>query len=40
MDAQDLPQEIGSYQSNIQEPVQEAMEILDEIFEPDEYQQK
>jgi len=40
MDTMDLPDESGSYRSNIQEPEQDAMEILEEIFEPDEYQQE
>ena len=40
MDTMDLPNEIGSYKSNIQEPEQDAMEILEEIFESDEYQQE
>jgi hypothetical protein len=37
MDNMDLPDEIGSYKSINREPEQEAMEILEEIFEPDEY---
>ena len=40
MDVQNLPQGIGSHESNIQQMEQEAMEILDEIFELDEYQQE
>ena len=40
MDAMDLPNEIGSYKSNIQEPELDAMEILEEIFQPGEHQQE
>ena len=40
MDVQKLPNEIGSHESNIQEPEKDAMEVLEDIFEPDEYQQE
>ena len=35
MDIIDLPNEMRSYKSNIQEPELDAMKILKEIFEPD-----
>ena len=40
VDVQNLHQGTGSYESNIQPSEHEPMEILDEIFEPDEYQQE
>jgi len=40
LDVQNLPQGTGSHESNIQQMEQEATEILDEIFEDDEYQQE